>query len=463
MTETIITNGTIVTPDRTLRSDIAIDDGKIVAIGDEETLNTANTYIDASGRYVMPGVVDPHVHLDCYYTEDTYETGTKAAALGGITTCIAFAWQAWKKEGEDSMSVFEEDGTLIEAIDRHKKRGESSVVDFALHGGITRDDPAVFDELGSAVSEGVTSFKMFTSYEVALSNGFLDQLFAEIADHDCVAVLHTEDTSICEARTERLKKEGKSDPIWYPSSRPDYAESTAAHSAAKIALEAGVKYYGFHTSSKAAADVLEELQEDGSKIRAETCTHYCVLDESAYETKGMLPIIAPPLRKESDVEAMFDHLRDGALTVVSTDHSPFRRNKKDVDNWWDAKFGANSVQRSLPVFHDEAVKKRGFSYPFLARVMCRNPARTFGLENKGTLEPGTDADIVIFDPDSTQTISAEDNASESDYSIYDGRTITGRVDKTLVRGDVVAEDGEIVAETGYGDFQPRTCPDWEQV
>lgn len=461
MVDTIITNGKIVTPNSVLHTDLAIEDGKIAAVGDKDTFDNATTQIDATDRYVMPGVVDPHVHLQCYYSNDTYETGTKAAALGGVTTCIAFAWQAWKKDQADSMSVFEEDGTLIEAINRHKNRGKDAVVDFALHGGITRSDPDVFDELEEAVSEGVTSFKMFTAYEISISNGFLDQLFVEIADQDAVAVLHTEDNSICEARTEQLKKEGKADPTHYPSSRPDYSEAIAADSAARMAKAAGVKYYGFHTSSKAAVDALERHHEDGSQIRAETCTHYTTLDDSVYETMGMLPIIAPPIRKRSDIEAMFESLDSGLLSVVSSDHTVFKREEKEVDEWWNCKFGANSVQRSLPVFHDEAIIKREFSYPFLVQVMCTNPARTFGLKNKGTLEPGTDADVIIFDPEATQMITAEDNASVSDFSVYEGRDVTGRVETTLVRGEIVADDGEIVADSGYGNYCPRVCPDWD--
>jgi dihydropyrimidinase len=148
--------------------------------------------------------------------------------------------------------------------------------------------------------------------------------------------------------------------------------------------------------------------------------------------------------------------------VVSTDHVGFKRSEKQADRWWDAPYGANSVQRSLPVFHDEAVVNRGYSYPFLVRVMCSNPARTFGLPAKGTLSPGTDADLVVFDPDAKQTIRAEDNASLADYSIYEGREVTGVVDQTYVRGQLVAERGDVVAENGYGEFIERPVPDWQQ-
>lgn len=205
--DTVISNGTLVWADRTRECDLAIEGDKIVAIGDKEKFSSAKREIDASGKYVLPGIVDPHVHLDCYYSQDSYESGTRAAALGGVTTCIAFAWQAWTNDSPDSMSTFEEDGTLLKAIERHKQRGEDALVDFGLHGGITRPDPAVYDELEAAIDQGVTSFKMFTTYEIGLSNGFLDKLFEEIADHDGIAVVHTEDDDVCEARTERCKEQ----------------------------------------------------------------------------------------------------------------------------------------------------------------------------------------------------------------------------------------------------------------
>lgn len=453
----IISNGTLATSEQLIESDIAVDNGEIVAIGDERTLSDADERVDASGLLVMPGVVDPHVHIDGYLSTDSYEAATSAAALGGITSCINFAWEAWTGD----LSVWEEEGTLLEAVHRQKEKGEESLIDFSLHGAITREDPAVFDELEDVIDEGVTSVKMFTAYEIGLSNGFMDHVFEHVADHDIVAVLHTEDASVCNRLEAQLKAEGKSHPRYYPQSRPDYAEAMAAESAVRMAQEAGAKYYGIHTSCKKAANVLDRYQTNGSEIRGETCTQYTALDESAYEEQESLPIMAPPLRTPADRDALFEHLHNGALSVVSTDHNAFTRADKTVENWWDSSFGANGLQTSLPVFHDEAVNKRGYSYPFLVRMMCTNPARTFGFAEKGTLNPGTDADIVLFDPNESYTISAEDNASISDYSIYEGREVTGRVKRTYCRGELIADDGEIVADPGSGEFVNRERPDWQ--
>ncbi|TYT62733.1 dihydroorotase [Natrialba swarupiae] len=458
MVETLIQGGTVVTPTDTIEADVAIDGERIVAVGDSESMPEPARTIDATGSLVMPGVIDPHVHIDDMFSFDTYETATKAAALGGTTTYIDFAWQAWVGE----MTDWEEPGTILEGIERKRAKAEDAVVDYGLHGAITRQDPAVFEELEAVVDAGVPSIKLFTAYEFGLENGFMDRVFDALADLDAFAVLHTEDATICDERTERFQAEGKGDPEWYPKSRPDYAEAIAADAAARMAMEAGCRYYGIHTSCRQSAEVLADYREEygPEMLRAETCTHYTTLDDSIFEELGNLPMIAPPIRKPDDIEAMFEHLEAGTLDVVSTDHCGYTKESKQVDNWWDSKFGANALQTNLPVFHDEAVNRRGFSYPFLVRALSYNPARIFGLPGKGTLDPGTDADIVIFDPDETYTITAEDNASVADFSIYEGREVTGRVTQTFVRGELVADDGEIVAENGHGQFVERESTDW---
>lgn len=458
--DTIIAGGTLVHPDRTVRSSIAIDDGTIVSIGNEGSLPDAERRIDATGKLVMPGMVDPHVHAhDETRALDSYETATKAAALGGITTFINFAWEGW--EGEDS--PYDPDTTILTGIERQRTAGEEeAVIDFGVHAVLVNETQSNLDHIEDAVHTGVSSFKVFTAYEIGLSNGFIDQVLGRIGELGAVGVFHTEDQSVCDQLTEKLRRENRGAPEDYPDSRPDYTEAMAADDIARMAQEAGAQYYGVHTTSRMAADVLERYQEDGSEIRAETCTHYTVHDDSIYGSLGNLPLMAPPIRSPDDVEAMFEHLRGGALSVVSTDHSSYKKESKQVDNWWDCDtFGVNSLQRSLPVFHDEAVVERGFSYPDLVRVMSTNPARTFGLSNKGSLDPGTDADIIVFDPSRTHTISAADNAAVSDFSIYEGADVTGWVEKTFVRGRLVADDGEIVADPGHGEFIERELPEWE--
>ena len=455
--DTLITGGQVVQPDGLLDASIAIAGEEIVAIGSESELPAANEEVDASGKFVLPGAVDVHVHLDDMFSNDTYETASKAAALGGTTTFIDFAWQAWV----GGASIFDEESTLVEGIERKQSKAEDSLIDYSLHGAITREDPGVFDELPEVIDRGVTSIKMFTAYEFGLSNGFIDRVFEEAADHELVAVLHTEDSSVCEVITEQFKREDKGEPEYYPKSRPDYAEAMAADDAITMAMEADCRYYGIHTTCRKAVEVIEDYRANNpDMIRAETCTQYTVADDSLFDQVGLLPMAAPPLRKPDDNEAMFEHLDRGTLDVVSTDHCGYTREQKQVYPWWEGTFGMNSLQRSLPVFHDEAVANRNFSYPFLVRKLAANPARIFGLANKGTLDPGTHADIVVFDPNTTEPIDSAGNASIADFSVYDGREV-GSVEKTFVRGELVANEGEIVGDPGHGTFVEREIPTWK--
>ncbi|WP_246985323.1 dihydroorotase [Halorientalis marina] len=452
--DTVLAGGTVVTADGTYDAAVGIDDGTIVGVGSEAALPDADERVDADGNLVLPGVVDPHTHLYGYNSVDSYETGTAAAAAGGVTTLLTFAWQRWD-DGE-----WGAEGTLAEAVERHET-GTEPLIDCGVHPVITEESEAVLDELAALVDDGVTSFKMFTTDDIRLSNGFIGEVFRELADLGAVGMVHTEDYSVCEHRGEAVRAEPDGDaPAAYPRSRPDYAEAMAAGSVARLAVAADAKYYAVHTTSEAAADALAAVQTDGANVRAETCTHYTVLDESTYERLGNRSIMAPPLRTPADSDALFDSLRDGALSVVSTDHVPLPLDRKEGGPWWDSAFGINSLQTSLPVFHDEAVNRRGFSYPDLVRFACRNPADTFGLPRKGRIEPGADADLVVFDPEETYTITAEDNLSNADYSVYEGREVTGRVERTFVRGELVADDGEIVADPGHGRFLDRDVPDW---
>jgi dihydropyrimidinase len=452
--DTLVTGGTVVTATATFDAAVAIRDGRIVGVGDPESFPAADRRIDVEGNLVMPGVVDPHVHVAGYNSRDSYATATAAAAAGGVTTVVNFAWQGWR-DGDWGA------GTLQEAIDRHRADADP-LVDYGLHAVITRETEAVLDELPELVASGVTSVKMFTTDDaVRLSNGFVGDVFDRLADLGAVGMVHTEDHSVCERRTAAVRDDDEPNATGtYPRSRPDYAEAMAAESALRTAVAADAKYYGVHTTSEAAADVIAAFREDGSTVRAETCTHYTVLDESAYERLGNRVLMAPPLRTPADREALFERLRDGTLSVVSTDHVPLRASEKEDAAWWDSPMGVNSLQTSLPVFFDEAVTERGHSLPFLVRCMCREPARTFGLPRKGRLEPGADADLVVFDPDATRTITADRNHSSADYSVYEGREVTGRVKQTFVRGRLVADDGDIVADPGHGQFRPREVPDW---
>jgi dihydropyrimidinase len=457
--ETVLAGGTIATHEGTFEGSLAIDDGTIVAVGDETALPAADTRVDVSDRIVMPGVVDPHVHVDETDVQvGTYESETCAAALGGVTTVLDFAWQ-------DGLYVEElgEGATLADCIDRKRERGERGYVDFGFHGTLSREDEGSLDEVSAALDRGVTSFKLFLAeYEgTGVSRGFVDQVFERLAATGGVAVVHAEDPTTCERRTSRARSNGVDDPARFGETRPDYAEAMAVDSVARLATRWGVQYYNVHTTSRAAVEALASHQTDGSLIRGETCPHYLVLDESAFDRQGTLPLLTPPLRTPEDVAAMVEALQSGVIWTVGTDHCVYSRASKQVP-WWDCPRGINGLQHALPLVHDAVVATGELSLPELVRVACTTPARTFGMPWKGTLEPGTDADVVVFDPAAEYTITAADNASNADYSVYEGRTVRGRVAQTFVRGELVAADGEPVADPGHGQFVERDVPDWSR-
>ncbi len=455
--DTRLTGGTVVFPTGTAEADVLIDGERIAGIVGADTDGTpeAAHVVDVSGKLVLPGVVDPHVHVDDYNTIDSYETASAAAALGGVTSFINFAWQAWAGEDSD----WDEPGTLLEGVERHRELGQRSHVDYGVHAVVTQQDEATLSELEKLAAAGVTSIKLFTTYDCGLSYGFVDDVFERASDLGLVVAVHTEDDSICTHKTEQAAAANRTEPTAYPDARPAYAEAVAVDAVARLAIEHGAKYYGVHTTSEAAVEALARYTDEPT-VRAETCPHYLTLTADAYAEQGQLPVIAPPLREERDQEALFAHLESGTLSVIGSDHVANTQEAKERGAWWDGPYGANSLQTSLPIVHEEAVNKRGFSYPFLARVLSDAPARTFGLESKGRIEPGRDADLVVFDPEKQWTIDAADNASKADFSIYDGREVTGCVTKTFLRGKLVAEDGEVVGAPGDGAYLDRERPTW---
>jgi|APHM01.1.fsa_nt_gi Dihydroorotase and related cyclic amidohydrolases len=262
--DAVISGGTLVGPGGTVEGSLSIDGKTIVAVGDGASLPDADERVDASGRLVIPGLVAPHVHAG----DDpfTIETATHAAALGGVTTFVSFAWEGW--DGPDS--VYDSETSLIEGIDQQRANGEGAVVDYSSHGTLAAGAAETLDCLEAAVERGVTSFKMFTAYDAGVSNGYIDRAFRRIADLDAVGLVHTEDDVVCESLTGQLRAEDRGEPEAYPRSRPDYAEAMAADDIARLATEAGVQYYGVHASCRKAADRPAAYQDDGSRIRAET-------------------------------------------------------------------------------------------------------------------------------------------------------------------------------------------------
>jgi dihydropyrimidinase len=450
--DAIVSGGTVVKPDGMVETSIGIDDGVIVALGEPDDLPNATRVIDASGKLVFPGIIDPHVHVDPQRRPGDFRTETAAAALGGITTVLDFAWQGGSRQSTD------EAVSLLDGVEYKRDVASDSVVDYGFHGAIWREDRGVFDELEDVIDRGVTSFKMFTTKTPL---GFIDPVLEALARLDAVALFHAEEPTICDRRIDDLKRRGESDPARMADARPSYAEAIATDNVLRLASRHDAKVYCVHVSSKDAVDTFASYRGDGSRMRAETCTHYVKYDKAIYEEFGTLAAIKPPFRSERDVEALFERLKRDELSIVSSDHVSYGTQQKADSVWWDTVYGIPGLQWSFPVFYDEAVNNRGFSPTFVARAMSRNPARTFGIPGKGDVEIGYDADLVVFDPDERYEISSAANRSGSDLTIYEGLEVEGRVAETIVRGEQVASDGEITVDPGHGNYVHRDIPAWD--
>lgn len=454
--DTIITNGTLVSRNQKIEADLLIDDGTIVGIRDSDTPNTgAETVIDAQNNYVLPGVVDGHVHIDRDpWSKESWTDASLAAAAGGVTTMIAMAFQNW-----------EESNSLVDEIKEQRSRAEEQVlVDFGLHGALVEQDLAVFDEIQTAIDMGVPSFKMFMStYDAGVPIGFIDRAFAELSDHDATAICHTEQPSICRYRREQAMENWDGDATEIPDARPPFTEGAAADTALRMAEYHDVQYFGYHTTSIDAAEEISEYQDDGSQIRAETCIEYITFDKTAYEDTGNIPTGPPPLRDREHVEALYSYLSDGTLNTVSTDHvGQPKRHKNQGQPWWSADEGTNHMQYLLSALYTELCEKRDYPITEVVRLLCDNPARTFGLPSKGRLRIGADADVIVFDSATTHSPDSDENAGVADYTVYDDRVLHGTVTLTMVRGNVVCHDGGRVTEP-VGTYQPRDVTDWNPL
>jgi dihydropyrimidinase len=318
------------------------------------------------------------------------------------------------------------------------------------------------EAIPEAVERGVTSFKVFTVYDQGISHGFIDEVAQAVGAVDGVLAAHTEDGSVCDRRTNELIEAGRGAMSEQPASRPPRSESMEAAAVGRLACEAGCRYYGVHTTARGAVRALEALQNEfgPEQVRAETCIQYATLDESAMADLGELGITTPPLRPSDHREAVFDAVVDGGLDIVSTDHVGITAAEKAGEQWWDVQSGITGLSTSFPVFYDEAVVRRGYDPSLVVDVMSATPARLFGMPEKGSLAIGTDADIVVVDPDAETVVRGEDEAGRADYSVYEGRKLGLGVEQTFVRGTLVAESGTVVGEPGHGQFVGRSVPDW---
>ena len=457
--DTVVQDGEVVTSSQVYQASIAIKDEKIVALGPKEFLPPAERYIDASGKYVLPGAIDAHVHLG---EVDDYSSGSKAAAYAGLTTMIPFTVCGGAK-GE----------TVPQTIDRIREEGESqSVVDFAFSSILT-NEPYLLQGIPQAFEMGVTSFKMYMTYKKRgnrmCPDDFICKAMEIIAAHGGFTQLHCENGDIIDFLEDKFIAEGRVKPVDYPSSAPGWVEEEAINRAIKMGALTHCPTYVVHLSTQLGLERIKQAQAQGQKVWCETCPQYMLLSDAEMERWGPHAKIGPPLRPRDgpDRDSLWRGSEEGYISIVASDHAP--RDRASREGGWNnvfvdsegksILFGSPGLETLVPLAYSEGVVRRGLPLTWMARVLAENPARVFGLyPQKGVISVGADADLLIIDPDKEVTISAADHHSNVGYTLFEGWKVKGWPWMTLLRGRTLLNQGVLEQKPGYGQYLHRQGP-----
>ncbi len=454
--DTIIRNGTIVTATDTYTADVGIAGDKISAIAAQLPIENATRVIDAAGLYLLPGGIDVHTHLDMPFggttSADDFETGTIAAAFGGTTTLIDFAIQY---KGQTLRQAF--DGWMQKAYGK-------AVTDYSFHCIITDLGAAQLEEMGQLIREGVTSFKLFMAYPgvFMLDDATIFRAMSQAAKHSGLICMHAENGGVIDVMVQKALAEGKRAPKYHALTRPTTAEAEATSRAIALAEMAGAPVYIVHLSCNEALEKVREARDRGLPTYAETCPQYLYLslenmDAPGFE--GAKYVFTPPLREKWHQEKLWQGLAQDTLQVVSTDHCPFCfKEQKELgkDDFTKIPNGGPGIEHRLSLIYTGGVHGGRFSKNRFVELVSATPAKLFGLyPRKGTIAVGSDADLVIFNPDEEQVISASTHHMRVDYSMFEGIKIKGVPKTVMSRGRVVIEGGKFVGRPGAGQFIRR--------
>src|SRR5882724_4392922 len=455
---TLIKNGTIVTAVDQYKGDVLVEDEKIAVIGMALDIPAANVdkVIDASGKYVLPGGIDVHTHLDMPFcgatSADDFETGTRAAAFGGTTCVIDFAIQY---RGQ----------TLHHAWETWMKKAEGkAVVDYGFHMIMTDMNDQVEGEMDALVRQGITSFKLFMAYPgvFMLDDGSIFKALLRTGQNGGTICMHAENGGVIDVLVQRALAAGKTAPKYHALTRPARAEAEATHRAIALAEMAGVPIYVVHLSAAEALEMVTAARDRGLPAYAETCPQYLFLSYENYEEPGFAGakyVMSPPLRPKETQERLWRGLAFNDLQAISTDHCPFCMKEQKILGEHDfSKIpnGAPGIETRMSLVFDGGVRTGKISLNRFVELTSTSPAKIFGLfPRKGTIAPGSDADIVVFDPEKKQVLSAKTLHMKVDYNPYEGREVTGAAETVLSRGRVIVDNGKFVGRAGAGSFLKR--------
>ncbi len=449
----LIQGGTVVTADLTYRADVLCDDGKIVAIGDGQDAPAGATVVDAGGQYVMPGGIDPHTHMQLPFmgtvTSEDFYTGTAAGLAGGTTMIIDFVIPAPQQR-------------VMEAYEQWRDWAEKSVSDYAFHVAITWWDDTVSADMEALVNDhGINSFKHFMAYKGAImaDDEILVNSFSKAIELGAIVTCHAENGELVYRLQQQIFDMGITGPEGHPLSRPPEVEGEAANRAIRIAEVLGVPIYLVHTSCKQALEAIIRARNEGQRVYGEVLAGHLVIDDSVYRNEDFefaaAHVMSPPFRPKGHKTALWAALQSGALQTTATDHCCFCADQKAMgkDDFRMIPNGTAGIENRLEVIWDQGVNTGRLTMNEFVAVTSTNAAKIFNIyPRKGSISVGADADIVVWDPAATKTISAQTHHQKIDFNIFEGMQVTGAASHTISQGNVVYADGELNVERGAGQY-----------
>jgi len=456
--KTLIKNGNVVTAVDSYVADVLIDDSVVALIGKdlEGIIGSPDKTIDAGGKLVLPGGIDPHTHMDLPFggtsASDDFETGTRAAAFGGTTTIVDFAVQYRGQSLNEALDVW------------FAKADGKAAIDYGFHMILTDLPDQRLPELKALINQGVSSFKLFMAYPgvFLVDDGTIFKAMTAAGDAGGLICMHAENGVVIDVLVKRALAEGRTAPKYHALTRPTRAEAEGVHRAIAIAEMANSPVYIVHLSCHDALKEVQSARDLGLPAFAETCPQYLFLDDTYYEQEGFEGakyVMTPPLRDKSNQEQLWKGLRGNDLQVISTDHCPFCfKEQKELgrDDFSKIPNGGPGVEHRMSLVYDGGVVQKRISLNRFVELTSTAAAKIFGLfPRKGTIAIGSDADIVIFDPNREQTISSKTHHMRVDYSAYEGRTVRGATETVLSRGNIVVENGTFKGKAGSGKFLKR--------
>jgi dihydropyrimidinase len=460
---TLFANGTIVTADGSYRADVLVDGETIVQIGANLGASvTADEVIDATGKYLIPGGIDAHTHMELpfggTFAKDTFETGTRAAAFGGTTTIVDFAVQSKGQPLHEGLGVW------------HQKAEGNAVIDYGFHMIMSDVNDATLAEMDQLVDEGVPDFKLFTAYPGVFysPDDHIFRALQQTKKNGGLILMHAENGPVIDILAAEQISAGVTDPIGHGLARDSRMEGEATNRVIRLAEVAGVPVYFVHMSAKEALAALMAARDRGAMAWAETCPQYLYLhlDDLGHGFEGAKFVCSPPLRTADHSEELWAALKRGDLSLVGTDHCPFDfHGQKELGRGDFRKIpnGLPGVEERVDLMHQGVVDGR-YTRERWVDIVSTAPAKMFGMyPQKGAIAVGSDADIVVYDPDRTHTLSASTHHMDVDYSCYEGMAVQGGSDFVMSRGTVVVRNGEWTGPAGHGKFIKRTRADFPRT